>query len=62
MKKIKLESVFNEFKMCIRDRDQKVKTAFLKVGDVKIELLEPTSPESTIAKLSLIHISSEFLS
>ena len=30
--------------------DQKVKTAFLKVGDVKIELLEPTSPESTIAK------------
>ena len=30
--------------------DQKVKTAFLKVGDVKIELLDPTSPESTIAK------------
>ena len=30
--------------------DQKVKTAFLKVGDVKIELLEPTSPESTISK------------
>ena len=29
--------------------DQKVRTAFLKVGDVKIELLEPTSPESTIA-------------
>ena len=28
----------------------KVKTAFLKVGEVKIELLEPTSPESTIAK------------
>ena len=26
------------------------RTAFLKVGDVKIELLEPTSPESTIAK------------
>ena len=25
--------------------DQKVRTAFLKVGDVKIELLEPTSPE-----------------
>ena len=24
--------------------DQKVKTAFLKVGEVKIELLEPTSP------------------
>ena len=32
--------------------DQKVRTAFLKVGDVKIELLEPTSPESTIAKSS----------
>ena len=30
--------------------DQKVKTAFFKVGQVKIELLEPTSPESTIAK------------
>ena len=25
-------------------------TAFFKVGDVKIELLEPTCPESTIAK------------
>ena len=32
--------------------DQKVRTAFLKVGDVKIELLEPTSPESTIANSS----------
>ena len=30
--------------------DQKVKTAFLKVGEVKIELLEPTSPESIVAK------------
>jgi len=30
--------------------DQKVTTAFIKVGDVKIELLEPTCPESTIAK------------
>lgn len=30
--------------------DQKVRTAFLKIGEVKIELLEPTSPESTIAK------------
>ena len=30
--------------------DQKVKTAFLKVGDTKIELLEPTSPDSPIAK------------
>ena len=31
--------------------DQKVKTAFFKVGQTKIELLEPTCPESTIAKL-----------
>ena len=30
--------------------DQKVKTAFLKCGDTKIELLEPTGPDSTIAK------------
>lgn len=30
--------------------DQKVKTAFFKAGEVKIELLEPTCPESTIAK------------
>jgi methylmalonyl-CoA/ethylmalonyl-CoA epimerase len=30
--------------------DQKVKTAFLRCGEVKIELLEPTSPESTIQK------------
>ena len=30
--------------------DQKVKTAFFKIGSTKIELLEPTSEESTIAK------------
>ena len=30
--------------------DQKVKTAFLRIGEVKIELLEATSPDSTIAK------------
>ena len=30
--------------------DQKVTTAFIKVGDTKIELLEATSPDSTIAK------------
>ena len=30
--------------------DQKVRTAFFRVGDTKIELLEPTSEESTIAK------------
>ncbi len=29
--------------------DQKVKTAFFKIGQTKLELLEPTSPESTIA-------------
>ena len=30
--------------------DKKVKTDFLKCGEVKLELLEPTSPESTIQK------------
>ena len=30
--------------------DQKVKTAFFKIGQTKIELLEPTDEESTIAK------------
>ena len=30
--------------------DQKVKTAFFKVGQTKIELLEPTSEDSTITK------------
>ncbi len=30
--------------------DQKVKTAFFKVGETKIELLEATTPDSTIAK------------
>ena len=30
--------------------DQKVKTAFFKIGDLKIELLEPTDPESPVAK------------
>jgi len=30
--------------------DQKVKTAFFKVGNLKIELLEPTDPESPVAK------------
>ena len=31
-------------------KDQKVKTAFFKVGQTKIELLEPTSEESPVAK------------
>ena len=30
--------------------DQKVKVAFFMVGEVKIELLEPTTPDSPIAK------------
>lgn len=30
--------------------DQKVKTAFFQIGDTKIELLEPTGPDSTVAK------------
>ena len=30
--------------------EQKVKTAFFKLGEVKIELLEPTAPESPVAK------------
>lgn len=30
--------------------DQKVKTAFLKVGDTKIELLESTDPEGPVGK------------
>lgn len=30
--------------------DQKVKTAFFKVGETKIELLESTDPESPVAK------------
>lgn len=30
--------------------DQKVKTAFFKVGEIKIELLESTSEDGTIAK------------
>ncbi len=29
--------------------DQKVKVAFFRVGDVRLELLEPTDPTSTIA-------------
>jgi len=30
--------------------DQKVRVGFFRVGDVKLELLEPTDPESTVAK------------
>ena len=31
-------------------KDQKVRTAFFKVGDTKIELLESTDPEGPVAK------------
>lgn len=31
-------------------KDQMVKTAFFRVGQTKLELLEPTSPESPVAK------------
>ena len=31
-------------------KDQKVKTAFFKIGQTKLELLESTSPEGSIAK------------
>jgi len=31
-------------------KDQKVKTAFFKVGDTKLELLEPTDENSAVAK------------
>ncbi len=30
--------------------DQKVKVAFLPIGEIRIELIQPTSPESPIAK------------
>jgi methylmalonyl-CoA/ethylmalonyl-CoA epimerase len=30
--------------------DQKVKVAFLPIGEVRVELIEPTSPESPVAK------------
>lgn len=30
--------------------DQKVKTAFFKIGEVKLELLEPTAEDSPVAK------------
>lgn len=42
---LKLEVVHQE-----RIEDQKVLTAFLPVGETFVELLEPTSPESPIAK------------
>ncbi|KAF0219803.1 MAG: methylmalonyl-CoA/ethylmalonyl-CoA [Geobacteraceae bacterium] len=38
------------FQGCEEVAEQKVKVAFLQVGESKIELLEPTSAESPIAK------------
>ena len=40
--------------------EQKVRVAFFSIGESRIELLEPTTPDSPVAKfleLSLIHIS-----
>lgn len=31
-------------------KDQKVKTAFFKIGETKLELLEPTDPEGPVGK------------
>ena len=31
--------------------DQKVRVGFFRVGDVRLELLEPTEPESSVAKV-----------
>ena len=39
-----------EFKGIKEVEDQKVKVAMFKVGEIQIELLEPTSPESAIAR------------
>jgi len=30
--------------------DQKVRVGFFRIGDVRLELLEPTTPDSTVAK------------
>ena len=40
--------------------DQKVRTAFLKVGETKIELLEPTCPESTTVSYTHLKIADAF--
>jgi methylmalonyl-CoA mutase C-terminal domain/subunit len=44
------ESLGLEFEGIEIVEEQKVKTAFLKVGETHIELLEPTSNESTVHK------------
>ena len=44
------DSLSMPFKGIEEVAEQKVKVAMLQVGEAKIELLEPTSPESPIAK------------
>jgi len=44
------DSLGMAFQGCEEVAEQKVKVAFLQIGQSKIELLEPTSPESPIAK------------
>lgn len=47
----KYEKLFNIKCYAIEEvKDQKVKTAFFKIGQTKIELLEGTDPESAISK------------
>lgn len=47
----KYEKLFNIKCYSIEEvKDQKVKTAFFKIGQTKIELLEGTDPESAISK------------
>ncbi len=44
------ESLGAEFEGVETVADQKVKVAFFKVGEVRLELLEPTDPTSTVAQ------------
>jgi methylmalonyl-CoA/ethylmalonyl-CoA epimerase len=47
----KYEELFNIKCYAVEEvKDQKVKTAFFKIGQTKIELLEGTDPESAISK------------
>lgn len=45
------EEVFNLHCYAIEEvKDQKVRTAFFKIGDIKIELLESTDPDGPVAR------------
>jgi methylmalonyl-CoA/ethylmalonyl-CoA epimerase len=44
------ESLGAEFEHIEEVPSQKVRVAFFRVGDVRLELLEPTDPESPVAK------------